>query len=315
MPIRPSLARYTPEEIPGAKAVDLVTGVPYSVESIARFSKIPGEYLVTLICFSLEGRTTVSFYVNTDGVFRTIDSQTYACHTLDKDEDIFVPAKSTMDLNLLSTANITGYPIRYLVRVSKTSIIDKLLYGISLSDVDIPLNEKFKLGNRIVSGDIPTYNPALVSRRQISRTITAAGGASTQIGETITVPKNRYIVLDEIAVDGYQSGVTDNYIIIDRDLDDNYVSLNCYALPPFVTGILPNIPLSNPFKMRIPALDKLSIYLENGSPVTNFRIRYKYSTYVLTIPEKILWGVTLTADEVVIAKENDLENKVKAGLI
>jgi len=315
MPIRPSLARYPPEDIPGAKAVDLVAGVPYSVESITRFSKIPGEYLVTLLSFSLEGRTTVSFYVNNDGVFRTIDSQTYACHTLDKDEEIFVPAKSTMDLNLLSTANITGYPIRYLVRVSKTSVIDKLLYGIPLSNSDTPLNNMFSLGNRILSGDIPKYRPTLVSRRQISRTITAVGGSSTQIGETITVPKNRYIVLDEIAVDGYQSAVTDNNIVIDRDLDDDYISLNCYALPPFITGVLPNVPLSNPFKMRVPALDKLSIYLENGSPITNFRIRYKYSTYVLTIPEKILWGVTLTADEEAIAKSNDLENKVKAGLI
>lgn len=314
MTIKPSLARYSPEDIPGAKVVDLVTGIPYSVESITRFSKIPGEYLVTLKSFSIEGRTTVSFYVNTDGVFRTIDSQTYACHALNKDEDVFVPAKSTMDLNLLSTANITGYPIRYLIRVSKTSIIDKLLYGIQLSDVDIPLADKFKLGNRILSGDIPRYNPALVSRRQVSRTITAAA-TSTQIGETITVPKNRYIVLDEIAVDGYQSGVTDNYIIIDRDLDDNYVSLNCYALSPFITGVLPNVPLSNPFNMRIPALDKLSIYLENGSVITNLRVRYKYSTYVLTIPEKILWGVTLTAEEAVIAKDNDLEDKVKAGLI
>lgn len=314
MAIRPSLARYTPEDIPGASVVNLVANTPYSVESILRFSKIPGEYIVTLISFSIAGRTDVSFYVNTDGTFRTIDSQTYACHTLDKDEDVFLTAKSTMDLNLLATAGVSDFPIRYLIRVSKTSVIDKLLYGIQLSDADIPLNNMFNLGNRILSGDIPIYHPALVSRKQISRTITAAGGNNPQVGETITVPKNRYIVLDEIAVDGYQTAVTDNYIVVDRDLDEEYVKLNCYALPPFITGVLPDIPLSNPLKLRIPALDKISIYLENGSGVTNFRVRFKYSTYVLTIPDKIRWGIALTPEEESIAKTNDLNNKVRAGL-
>jgi len=319
MTIRPSLARYAPEDIPGASVVDLVGGTPYSIESITRFSKIPGEYLVTLLSFSLLASTNVTFYTDVDGTFRTIDSETYGCYHLDKDEDVFVSAKSTMYLKLLSDAGVSDYPIRYLIRVSKPSIIEKLLYGVALTDKDTPLNNKFNLRDRILSNDLPVYKPMLVSRKQIARKITADSDDNPQVGETITVPKNRYIVLDEIAVDGYESGVTDNFIVIDRDLDDEYVKLNCFAMPPFVYNttpgdLTPDIPLSYSMKMGIPAVDKLSIYLENGSGVTDWRVRFKYSMYVLTIPEKIRWGITLTSDEESLASANDLFSKVQAGL-
>jgi len=314
MTIRPSLAKYVPEDIPGAQVVDLVSGTPYNIESITRFSKIPGEYIVTLLSFGLMSHANVTFYTDTDGFTRVIDSETYGCYHLDKDEEVFVPAKSTMYLKLLSDADVNNYPIRYLIRVSKPSVLEKLLYGVALTDKDTPLNNKFELRDRILRNDIPIYKPMLVSRKQITRKITALADVNPQIGETLTVPKNRYIVLDEIAVDGFEAGVTDNSIVIDRDLDDDYVSLNCYAMPPFITGVLPDIPLSYSMKMGIPVTDKISISLENGSNVTDWRVRFKYSTYVLTIPEKIKWGLGLTDDEATIATANDLYDKVKAGL-
>jgi len=313
MAIKPSLAKYVPEDIPGASVVDLVDGTPYSVESIARFSKIPGEYLVTLLSFSLLASTNVTFYTDTDSTFRTIDSETYGCYHLDKDEDVFVSAKSTMYLKLLSDANVGDYPIRYLIRVSKPSVLEKLLYGVPLSDDDIPLNNMFNLRNRILRNDLPVYKPMLISRKQIARKITANAGDNPQIGETITVPKNRYVVLDEIAVDGYEAAVTDNFIVVNRDLDDEYVKLNCFAMPPFITDVLPDISLSPSVKMCIPAVDKISVYLENGG-VADWRARFKYSTYVLTIPDKLRWGIGLTPDEETIAEENNLRLKVKAGL-
>lgn len=314
MAVKPSLAKYFPEDIPGATVVDLVSGTPYSIESITRFSKIPGEYLVTLLSFSLTASTNVTFYVNADGYEKIVDAETLASYHLDKDEDVFIPAKSTLYLKLLSDAGVSDYPIRYLIRVSKPSVLDKILHSISLTDKDDSINNMYNIGNRILRNDLPVYKPMLVSRKQISRKITATADDNPQIGETITVPKNRYIVLDEIAVDGFEAGVTDNFIVVDRDLDDDYVSLNCYAMPPFVTGVLPNIPLSHSMRVSIPAVDKLSVHLENGSNVTDWRARFKYSTYVLTIPDKIRWGLGLTPEEEAIAKAHDLNNKVKAGL-
>lgn len=314
MTIKPSLARYVPEDIPGAQVVDLVDGVPYSVEAITRFSKIPGEYLVTLVSFGLLANLNVTFYVDTDSTYRTIDSETYGCYHLDKDEDVFVTAKSTMYLKLLADTGVSDYPIRYLIRVSKPSVLEKLLYGVPLSDKDVALNNKFNLRDMILRNDIPVYKPMLVSRKQIARVITANADDNPQIGETITVPDNRYVVLDEIAVDGYETAVTDNYIVVDRDLDDEYVKLNCFAMPPFITGVTPNIPLSKSMMVSMPAVDKLSLSLENGSGVTNWRVRYKYSIYVLTIPDKIRWGIGLIPAEADTAKNNDLYDKVKAGL-
>ncbi len=313
MAVKPSLAKYFPEDIPGAAVVNLVSGTPYSVESITRFSKIPGEYLVTLLSFGLSAHANVTFYTDADGYERIVDSQTYGCYHLDKDEEVFIPAKSTLYLKLLSDANVSNYPIRYLIRVTKPSVLDKLLYGIKLSDEDSALNNMYNLRDRILRNDLPVYRPMLVSRKEIARKITASAGTQ-QIGETITVPNNRFIVLDEIAVDGYETAVTDNSIVIDRDLDTSYVSLNCYAMPPFITGVTPNIPLSHAMKIGIPATDKIAVSLVNGSSVTNWRVRFKYSTYVLTVPEKIRWGIGLTSDEESIAKGNDLFNKVKAGL-
>ncbi|GAH87826.1 unnamed protein product, partial [marine sediment metagenome] len=252
-----------------------------------RFSKIPGEYVVSLLSFSLAGTTGISFYANIDGTFRIIDSQSYACYNLNQDEDVFVSAKTTLALSLLSDAIANNIPIRYLIRVSKPSVIEKILLGIKLTDKDTPLNNKFELDDMLKSGYVPKRTPLLVARKQIARTITALADANPQIGETITVPKNRYVVLDEIAVDGHEAGMTDNFIVVDRDLEDEYVKLNCYAMPPFVTGVLPDIPLSYPMRIAIPALDKLSIHLENGAGVNDWRARYKYSIYVLTIPDKI----------------------------
>jgi hypothetical protein len=319
MAVKPTLAKYFPEDIPGARVVNLVADIPFSVESISRFSKVPGEYIVSLIAYSIAGTITVSFYANTDGTFRVIDSQGYACYNLDSVEDVFVHAKTTLALSLSSSINIANFPVRYVVRVDKPSIIEKILFGISLTDEETPINNKFELGNMLLAGEYPVRTPLLVSRKQIARTITAVAGKQ-QIGETITVQKNRYVVLDEIAVDGYEAGVTDNFIIVDRDLDDEYVKLNCFALPPFVYNtvagaLTPDIPLSYPFKIGIPAVDKLAIYLENGSPVANWRVRYKCSTYVLTIPDKIRWGIHLTPSEETIAKDKDMSSKVKAGLM
>jgi len=315
MAVKPSLALYPPEDIPGAAVVNLVTNVPYSVDAISRFSKVPGDYVVSLLSFSLAGTTGISFYVNTDGTFRIIDSQSYACYNLDRDEDVYVSAKTTLALSLFSDAIANNIPIRYLIRVSRPSVIEKILLGVRLSDKDTPLNNKFGLGDMLMSGYVPKRIPLLVVRKQIARTITALADANPQIGETITVPKNRYVVLDELAVDGHEAGVTDNFIVVDRDLNDEYVKLNCFAMPPFITDVLPNIPLSNPMKVGIPALDKISVHLENGSGVTDWRVRYKYSIYVLTIPDKIRWGIALTPSEETIAKNKDLSDKTKAGLV
>ena len=314
MTIKPTLAKYCPEDIPGAHVVNLVANIPYAVEAISRFSKISGDYLVSLIAYSVAGNVNVSFYVNTDGTFKIIDSQSFACYHLESDEAVSVSAKTTLAVSLSSGVNVANYPVRYVIRITRPSVIEKLLLGISLTDEETPINNMFNLGEMLLSGEYPVKHRLLVSRKQIARTITAAAGTQ-QIGETITVPKNRYVVLDEIAVDGYEAGVTDNFIRVDRDLDDEYVKLNCYALAPFVTDVLPDIPLSYPFKIGIPAVDKLAIYLENGSPVATWRARYKYSIYVLTIPDKIRWGIQLTPSEEDIAKSKNLYNKVKAGLV
>jgi len=85
-------------------------------------------------------------------------------------------------------------------------------------------------------------------------------------------------------------------------------------MPPFITGVAPDIPLSHSMGMSIPAVDKLSVYLENGGGVADWRARFKYSIYVLTIPDKLRWNIGLTPDEETVAEENNLRLKVKAGL-
>lgn len=319
MAVKPSLAKYFPEDIPGSQVVNLVANTPYSIESIARFSKLPGEFLVTLLSFGLSANNTVTFYTNADVYERIIDAETYGCYHLDKDENVFIPARSTLYLKLLSSAIVNNYPIRYLIRITKPSVLDKILHGVPLTDKDKAINNMYEVRNRIKRNDVPVHRPMLVSRKQVARSITAGGGDNPQIGGTITVPKNRYIVLDEVAVDGYEAAVTNNFIVVDRDDDDEYIKLNCHAMPPFVYNTVaatwtPDIPLSYPMRLGIPAVDKLSVYLENGGAVTNWRARFKYSTYVLTIPDKIRWGLGLSPEESSIAKEHDLENKVKAGL-
>ena len=326
--VKYSLARFKPEDILEAKVVSLTAGTPYTVEDLSRFSKGKKNIALSLLSFSLAQNPNVEFYVSSDGLMRRLDVYASGVNGIERCNHCLVYSKSSLQLKLSSTADVSNYPIRYVIRVSEPSVIDKLLYGYPLTSDDERIIRKFALTNLISTKTIIHHVEHPVETNIISRVYSSSNTLSAgdwSIGPTITITPGYYGVLEEIGVEGYDeragSAVTNNVIKVDRDDDTEYLSFNCYAMPPWIdeTDVTnsANTSFNNGVKLRVPFIDKLAVRLVNGSDINYdyFRIYYKYSIYVLGIAEKIKWGIPLSSDEAKVADEKDMIDKIKAGLV
>ena len=80
-------------------------------------------------------------------------------------------------------------------------------------------------------------------------------------------------------------------------------SLDLYCLPS----------LSYEAGVRVVALEKLEATLDVRTAGTYY-VRLVYGVGRLTLREKIMWGLDLTPDERALAEEQDLFDKVEAGV-
>lgn len=313
-----------------AKIATLVANTPYRVEDLSRFAKLPGGRLVKLVRFSTQQNATTEFYANVDARSSKLRVDTLGISGLSVDTECMIPAFSSLQLYLLSSVNVTNHPVRYVIEVSKPNTLDKLLYGMSnqLTSKDEELIRKYKLTNLISTNQLIPRIKTPVERNVVAKRWNSANpiaaGSVTQIGETITVPPNRYGVLERIWVEGFDNiaatDITTNEIKVQRDDDVDYMSLNCFAMSPWIDETDINNPdgtsinLGTP--LHVPFLDRLIITLENTNLInTDFRIGYVYSMYQLGIAEKIKWGLELTPEEDMVAVQTDAYDKVAAGLI
>lgn len=333
--VKYSQVKYFPEEILEAKVETLPNNVPELVEDLSRFAMTPGDMIMSLLEFSAKPVRTVEFYVNADGKARRLDVQTMGVPGIYQTNRCLINAQSSLQLRLLDNGGggQSDYPIRYLIRVDKPTVIDKIKLKIPLTDEEKKISNKYKLPNLISTNTILVHRKepleTIVVPKRWDSTDTISAGSTTQIGDTIVMPSNRYGVLEEIGVEGFDwrggAAVTDNYIRVQRDTDrNNYLDLNCYAMSPFIdeTDILntANTAINTGNKMRIPFVDKLYVELYNGSTINydTFRVWYKYSVYMLGISDKIKWNLpslALSKEEQDVATEMDIWDKVKAGLI
>jgi len=126
----------------------------------------------------------------------------------------------------------SDYPIRYLIRVDKPTIIDKIKLKIPLTDEEKKISNKYKLPNLISTNTILVHKKepleTIVVSKRWDSTDTISAGSTTQIGDTIVMPSNRYGILEEIGIEGFDwrsgAAVTDNYIHVQRDTDRNNYS-------------------------------------------------------------------------------------------
>lgn len=309
-----SKAKYFPEILPGSGFGNLVANQPYTFEDLSRFSG--GLILKLKGVYTYNTSDVVTIYAGIDGVQRKFDTQSLACmnmyekytHYLD------IPAKGSLTLKVLSSADVTSYPLFWIIEVTKPTTIEKLLYGVALTDYDKSLIEKYKLTNLVSSRLVISHNDYYVERKFVSYVAgsVVASGTNPQIGSIISAPKNRYIVIDGIYfnnVVGASITPSKHLITINRDSDNEYVSINpTYGNDYTATyGYMP---------VWIPVTDRFTAYWINTEDIpAGTIIRISYRIYPFGVSDKIRWGFTLTSDEEAVAKEKDLYDKVKAGLI
>lgn len=335
--VKYSETKYWPEQILEAKVVDLTAGSSQTVEDLSRFARTPGEYLVTLKAFSCKQVENTDIYLNVDGSTRKLDVDSMGAGIM-QTFPVHIAAKSSFQLKLLNdTSAVTNYPVRYLVEVTEPNIIQKIIHKIALTDDEKKIAQKYNLTSLISTKTILSHNSHPVETNIVTKSWsssnTLAAGANPQVGGTISVPDNRYGVIEQIWAEGYDhdscDAITDNYINIQRDLDgsseDGYIRLNCHAMPPWVderdTAMYRDgntkVPWVNAADLKVPFSDKLIVDFENGSAVNYdfVRVGYKYSIYVKGIAEKIKWGEQLLPKEQTLAENKDMFAKVKAGLV
>jgi hypothetical protein len=90
---------------------------------------------------------------------------------------------------------------------------------------------------------------------------------------------------------------------VSRDGTDDVLNLDLYCLP--------SLDWETP--VRVVSLEKLEVKLDAKVSGT-YNVRVTYGIGRLTLPDKIRWGLDLTAEERRVAEEEGLFEKVRVGL-
>ena len=124
----------------------------------------------------------------------------------------------------------------------------------------------------------------------------------------LRVPDGKKIVLLDLTAErpGSSGSAT---IYVERDHVEKVLEIDPYCLPGL--GYNTSRPENS---LRIVALDNLRITLEISVAGT-YRIRAVYSESPLTVIDKVRWGLDLKAEEKRIAEEQNLEEKIRVGVI
>ena len=226
---------------------------------------------------------------------------------LDHDEQVEVIAFETFVVKAYHTAEVS-YATRLRLLIDKLTVAEKILRGIPLKTQapagelsEAQLAENYSLHRRVAKGELPKPlpNPQVIDVKTISEIVDASTteqGAA--VGPPVTVATEQFIALSEVSV----TRTANLTVRVQRDNDVQYLEMEANALPS----------LSCFEPLWVPCIDKM-IVTAYGTP-TGCHIRYKYPICKLDLLRKVLWGLPLTDVEEVVAREQDLKNKARAGV-
>lgn len=316
-PVDPGRTIYWPEVFGEAGVVDnSVSGT-----EIASYNNY-GDYIVQLVTLATGPETTDHslIRVNSDAGSNLLNSSTEARFYADKHEELKVTGIESLALYChAATPTPSEVQYRYGIRVTKPTVHEKLLLGMSLSDSEAALNTKFSIEKKIQAGVLGGHTEQQFTKiYEVAKRLTSLADVNPTVGQEIHPLAGHKVVLLSIAVD---EGPAANqvYVNVTRD-GEQVMRMDSYG---FQQTIVDNLGATNydaqsnyEIPLYVVATDKLRVWVENTVSLagTPLHVRFKYGIAPLTIIEKIRWGIALTDDENAIATEFDLTDSVLAGV-
>ena len=315
-PVDPMRTRYWPEIFGEAGSVTTTS----SGAEIADYSNYH-DFIVQLVTLATVRESTGNgaIRVNSDFGDNLINSPTEARFMADKHEDIKVTGNKSMTLfgYYPSGGSAQALRYRYGLRVTKPTVYEKLIYGMSLTDEEKALDTKFEITKKIQAGILGgETTPKFTKIYEVAKAITATASTNVTIGSEIHPLAGHKVVLLALAVERH--GTADQvYVSVSRD-GEQVMKLDTYAFKNSTDvggGGESLVELNFELPLYVVALDKLKVWFENSVDITTFKVRYVYGIAPLTIIEKLRWGIPLTEDETAISTAYDLIDSMKAGVL
>jgi hypothetical protein len=292
------VVKYPPEAFISSQPINLILGD----NKLAEYTGFEKNFILSIQGLSFNRVSNLMFHLDVDGFINTVKLDNLASvRGIDYEENIKVPSTRSATLRITSPTNITAFQWRHRVTVFKPNVAMKLQLGLPLTTNELMLANKFNLHQLIRQITPEHFN--LFSGIEDFKTISVSMSSSGVIS-TIPVPKGKKVILSSISVTR-PAAPNSAFLIVNRDGIDNVLNLDLFCLP--------NLEYEVP--LRVVALDRLEILL-NIIAAGTYNVRITYGIGRLTIVDKIKWiPDELTDEERRIAEENDLFDKIDAGVI
>ena len=303
MALKIGVAKYFPEVLCETVIKTLTANAETDIASYSLFK----PKVVKLTGITGEQTDGVKLRVSRDLDTNWLNLNAGSLRGLDYDEQVEVITLATLVVKAYHTAEVS-YATRLRLLIDKLSVAENILRGISLKTQapagrlsEAQLAEKYNLHRRVAKGELPKPlpNPHVIDVKTISEIVDASTteqGAA--VGPVVTPKTGEFVALSQVSV----TRTANLAVRVQRDDDVAYLDMEANALP--------SLGLFEP--LWVPCLDRMIVTAYGTA--TGCHIRYKYYACKLDLVRKIKWELSLTDVETVIAREQDLFNKVQAGV-
>lgn len=303
--VDPKKARLYPEIVPEAIYTTATAGGA-SIASYANFY----PWTISLNSLVTNQDTLNQIRVDGDSGHGLLESETLPRPNSLPYEDLDILFEDSMDVWAVGTAALKA---AFGLRITKLTVLEKIKYGVDLSESDLALGNQFNILKEFRAGRLQStglINTKFKNIFEVSKKIENTAGDTTTVDKRINVKMGEKAVLLNIGSfgDGGMATEDDTFIKMDRDTSDTgYFSLDVMAMP--TTGY--SIPC------YIPAVDNFEITVSSvtGLGAGDLNVHFRYGVAELTVLEKIKWEQPMTQEDETIANEFDLFNAVKAGVM
>lgn len=327
-PIDPMKAKYYPEVF-GEAGVTTTTEDGAEIVSYSNFS----DYMVQLVSLATQAdENAISkdtmIRVSADSGTNLLDENVWARPQSNMFSDIKITGKKSL---LMEAYYASGGAARVMswmcgIRVTKPTVFEKLVNGISLSEEEQRLSDKFGIERMIRAGVLAArQEDQYIKIYEVAKSLTISSGVNSNVGQIIHPLPGQKAVLLGVSVEQHGTAAQ-VYLSVTRDdeqvmqLDTNAFNQDLGKIDGASVAIGTNggwgASMSYELPLHVVALDKLRVWVENtGSAVTTFKVRFRYGIATLTLMDKIKWNLGLDDDEMSIANELDLFDSTKAGVL
>jgi len=286
--------KYPPESFLSATPVDLRAGENRVAEYVG-FE--PNIIVVQGLSFYRTPR--LRFSMDADGTTDAVRlDDLSSAKGLDFEELVKMPASRSATMKISSPSDVSAYAWRHRVTVFRPTALLKMQMGLSLTSEESELAERYGLSRLLSIAKTSPYDlfEGIEEWRVAATALTTSGTVCR-----VLVPRGKKVVL--ACASASRPSPASAYLVVNRDGLDEVLRLDLSCLPSLDWDAC----------LRIVSLERLEVELDVRA-AGEYRVRVSYGIGRVTIPEKIRWGLDLTREERRLAEEEDLYDKVRAGL-